>query len=238
VLRDGRCVALAIFVAAAFVAGCGDDSKDNTTASTSEAAAAAASKNGPIPASLRTVESASEDIIDLALAGERAEVVRKARALRKAAAGPAAADLAKAGVTPDRLRVLKARAARVAKLAPQAPLLDVALASNQAFALVPNYFARYESPIPSDVTLLDYLDFEAKLESKAGDVAKLQRAIVGLQSTWKSVKPQVEDSEAAANFDAHVKAITKLATNADPDKTQREAQHGLDLVDELEQSFE
>jgi hypothetical protein len=34
-----------------------------------------------------------------------------------------------------------------------------------------------------------------------------------------------------------VKAIARLADNARPAETQREAQHGLDLVDELEQSF-
>ena len=92
--------------------------------------------------------------------------------------------------------------------------------------------------MPASVTELDYLDFEAKLESRAHDTAKLRQAVDRLGAKWDSVRPQVSDARAAASFDAHVKAITALADNADPARTQREAQHGLDLVDELEQSFE
>jgi hypothetical protein len=209
--------------------GCGDDSKDETTP---------AQTNGPVPASLRTVESASEDIIDLALAGKRGQVVRMARKLRSAANGQANRDLAKVGVPADQLGELERRAARVAKLAPSAPLLDVALASNQAFALVPDFFARYETPVPAAVTQLDYLDFEAKLESRANNVSRLRQAVAQLGATWDSLRSDVKDQRAADRFNAHVKAIERLTSNADPEKTQREAQHGLDLVDELEESFE
>ena len=195
--------------------GCGDDTNKDRDAQQKE----------PIPASLRTVESASEDIIDLALDGERPEVVRRARQLDSAARAQGAAALA-------------TRAKRVAQLAPTAPLLDVALASNRVFALVPALFSRYDTPVPAAVTELDYLDFEAKLESRAGDRPKLARAVQGLRATWDSVRSQVDDAEAVAKFDAHVAAMGRLAANANPDKTQREAQHGLDLVDELEQSFE
>ena len=132
---------------------------------------------------------------------------------------------------------LKARAARVAKLAPEAPLVDVALASNQVFALVPALFARYDTPVPAAVTKLDYLDFEAKLESRAKDKAKLQKAVDDLGAEWAALRPEVDDARAAARYDAHVQAIARLADNANPQETQREAQHGLDLVDELEESF-
>ena len=199
---------------ALIAAGCGDDSsgsKDET-----------AGPKGPIPPSLRTVESASEDIIDLALAGKRAEVVQKAKRLNAAAQGIDGVD---------------ARAAKVARLAASAPLLDVALASNHVFALVPGLFARYETPVPASVTKLDYYDFEAKLESRADDVPRLGAAVGGLTGTWSSLRADVPDKQAAARYEAHVKAMARLADNADPPATQREAQHGLDLVDELEESF-
>ena len=32
------------------------------------------------------------------------------------------------------------------------------------------FFARYDSPIPSAVTALDHLDYEAKLQARAGNV--------------------------------------------------------------------
>ena len=83
-----RLRSLALVVLAVLVVGCGDDSKDKTTAAeTTTAETTTAQKNGPVPASLRTVESASEDIIDLALAGKRAEVVEKAKRLDAAANG-------------------------------------------------------------------------------------------------------------------------------------------------------
>jgi hypothetical protein len=202
-------------VLVALAVGCGDDSKDESSAQ----------KKGPVPASLRTVESASEDIIDLALAGKRADVVGKARRLQAAAREQQGAELRK-------------RAERVAKLAPSAPLIDVALASNQVFALVPGLFARYDIPVPASVTKLDYLDFEAKLESRAGNDAALSQAVDGLGSTWESLRASVTDAQAARRFDRHVEAMSRLASNSDPQKTQREAQHGLDLVDELEESFD
>jgi hypothetical protein len=204
---------LTVALAALIAAGCGgnDSSKDETAA-----------VKGPVPPSLRTVESASEDIIDLALAGKRAEVVQKAERLSAAARGIDAVD---------------ERAAKVAALAASAPLLDVALASNHVFALVPGLFARYETPVPASVTELDYYDFEAKLESRAHDAPKLREAVGGLTSTWNSLRTDVPDKRAAAQYEAHVKAMARLTDNADPSATQREAQHGLDLVDKLEESF-
>ena len=75
----GRAERVAFVAIVADRAGCGDDSNDDGL-DVDEGAA-------PMPASLRTVESASEDIIDLALAGERAEVVQQSRAARRGGAG-------------------------------------------------------------------------------------------------------------------------------------------------------
>ena len=46
-----------------------------------------------------------------------------------------------------------------------------------------------------------------------------------------------DDARAVRHFDAHVKALARLGGNTNPEQTQREAQHGLDLVDELEAGF-
>jgi hypothetical protein len=205
--------------------GCGDDSSSSDTSST-------AAEKGPIPSSLRTVESASEDIIDLALAGKRAEVVRRAKEL-----DAAAHKTLDSGVHAGTAEALESRAAQVDKIARSAPLLDVALASNQVFALVPGLFARYETPVPAAVTELDYLDFESKLESRAKDAAKLQAAVAQLQDKWTALRGDVPDSGVVARYDAHVQAMEKLADNADPEKAQREAQNGLNLVDEIEGAY-
>ena len=69
-------------------------------------------------------------------------------------------------------------------------------------------------------------------------MSRLRQAVAELGKTWDALRSDVKDTRAADRFDAHVQAIERLTSNADPEKTQREAQHGLDLVDELEQSFE
>jgi hypothetical protein len=211
-----RARAAALLALVLLALGCGDDSSSSDSSSTS-------AEKHPVPSSVRTIESASEDIIDLALAGKRAEAVARAKELESAAS--------------DQSAELKSRAQRVAKLAPNASLLKVALASNQVFALVPALFAKYETPVPADVTELDYLDFEAKLESRAKDAAKLNAAVAQLQDKWAALRGDVPDEAVVARYDAHVQAMESLAGNANPEKTQREAQHGLDLVDELEGAF-
>jgi hypothetical protein len=220
--------------------GCGGGGGDtDSTAPTSTASRVTG--RGPIPAALRTVESASEDAIDLALAGKRPAVVAKARTLRAAAAGPVATALRDAGVSEARIADFAARADRVAELAPEADLLQVALASNHAFEAVSGFFALYESRVPAAVTTLDYLDFEAKLRAKAGDRAAVRAAVARLERTWSALRPRVVaagGSEPAEKFDAHAKAMRRLAGAGAQAAAVREAQHGLDLVDELEEVYE
>jgi hypothetical protein len=225
-------IVAAALATAASGAGCGEDKAQRTTTQSSA--------RGPIPAPLRTVESASEDAIDLALAGKRRQVVEKARTLKAAADGPAADVLRKAGVNEATIADFRARADRVARLAPRADLLRVALASNHAFGAVPGFFALYENRVPADVTRLDYLDFEAKLRATAGDHAQLRAAIAQLAQTWRKLRPAFVTAggyRVAPKFDEHVTRIQRLAAGTDRAATVREAQHGLDLVDQLEDVY-
>jgi hypothetical protein len=227
------------------LAGCGgDDRPAHSTDLAGDRPAApqrqAAPPRGPVPPILRTVESAAEDTIDLALAGDRAKAVRGARKLKAAADGPAAAELRKAGVSAAEIADFRARAQAVAQLAPRADLVRVALASNRAFELVPDFFARYRSPVPAEVLRLDHLDFEAKLRARAGDTAGLRGAAGRLAQTWAGLRPDVVRAGGtgpAARFDAHVRRLRRLAGRGGR-RAQREAQRGLDLVDEIEHVYE
>ena len=232
----------------ALAGGCGgDDQAQSMPTTTARArppatpATTASRSRRPIPSALRTAESAAEDAIDLALAGQRAAVVRKARALKAVADGPAGAALHDAGASDAEIAEFRARASEVARLAPRAKLLRVALASNRAFGMVPAFFARFRSAVPAAVTELDHLDFEAKLQARAGDRAALAAAVAGLQRTWQGLRRDVVAAggrRAAARFDAHVRRLARLAAGAgDRARVQREAQHGLDLVDELERVY-
>jgi hypothetical protein len=238
------------------VAGCGgaDDEAGSTTSATHTpeqtqnrttgapvATPVVAARNGPIPHALRTAESSAEDTIDLALAGRRARVVAKADELRAVANGAAASALSKAGVSAGEIAEFRARAAEVARLAPRADLGGVALASNRAFALMPDFFAHYDSPIPPAVTALDHLDFEAKLQARAGHVAAIAPAVAQLDGTWTALRPDVVGaaggSHVAARFDAHVARMHRLAARGGH-AAATEAQRGLDLVDEIEAVYE
>jgi hypothetical protein len=234
VLLRARAVAGAVATAALCVlaAGCGGGD---------DGAAARAAKS-TIPHSLRVVESGSEDTTDFILGGHRAQAIRSARALDAAARGPAAADLAKAGVAPARIAELERRAAALTRIVAHGEPIDVALAANRAFELVPAFFAVYRDRVPSDVTRMDYYDFEAKLQSLAGHRAGVSRAVRGLEGVWGALRDHVVTAggkAAAGRFDAHVAAMQSLLrARATSRALAREAQHGLDLVDEVEEVYE
>jgi hypothetical protein len=226
-----------VLVAAALVLGstgglaaCGGDSKKPMVTA----------RKAPIPASLRTAESASEDIIDLALQHKRVAVVARAKVLKAVADGPAARALRRSGAPAAEIVEFQHRAAVVARMAAGAPLLDVALASDAAFELVPAFFERYRDRVPATVTTLDYLDFTAKLQSLKANARALEAAVGVLERTWGRLRPHVVAAggeRVVPKFDAHVRAMRKLVANRRPARTQREAQRGLDLVDELERVY-
>jgi len=232
--------------ACALLGGCGggDDAPTTPTRATATAnapaAPIAAAHRGPIPPALRTAESAAEDTIDLALAGRRQRVVAKAHALRAVADGPAAPALRAAGVSEAQIAEFRTRAREVAQLAPAADLLRVALASNRAFGLIAGFFAHFDSRIPPQVSALDHLDFEAKLQATAGHRAALRAAATDLEQTWAALRPGVVDAggaRVARRFDAHVARLLALSA-AGGRPAAREAQRGLDLVDEIEAVYQ
>jgi hypothetical protein len=230
-----RVKSLAVLAAVTVVAaGCGgDDTK----------------KDGPpakskIPHSMRIVESGAEDTTDFVLAGERAKAVKSANALNDAAQGDAAKDLADADVPAAQIDELKTRAAEVKKIVARGKPIKVALAANRAFELVPDFFAAYSDRVPAQVTRLDYLDFEAKLRAIAGDRGRVADAVSGLRIAWKELRKKVRrvrpgGTAAKDHFDGHVRRMRDLVdADASLERIKSEAQHGLDLVDEIEEVYE
>lgn len=220
----------AVLAAVALIAaGCGGgDSKDGPPA------------KSKIPASLRTVESGAEDTTDFVLAGERAKAVKSANALDDAAQGQAAKDLADADVPAAQIDELKVRAAELKRIVAHDKPIRVALAANRAFELVPDFFAAYTDRVPAQVSRLDYLEFEAKLRALAGDRGRVADAVSGLRVAWKELRKKVRRVRpggvaAKDHFDGHVRRMRDLVeADASLERIGREAQAGLDLVDEIE----
>jgi hypothetical protein len=228
--RTGAVIAIAALLAVGGVAGCGGGEGD-------EGEGAEATSESTIPHSLRAVESGAEDTIDYVLGGDRDQAVEAAKGLDEAAHGDAADDLANAGIPAATIAQLRSRAANVAAIAEDGEPVAVALAANRVLALVPGLFAAYSDPVPPDVLRLDYLDFELKLEALAGDRPKAAAAARSLEMTWSGLREQVVgaggESE-AKSFSDHVDSVELLLMGGSDEELADEAQHGLDLVDELE----
>jgi hypothetical protein len=194
-----------------------------------------------IPRSLSRAESAAEDSIDLILAGNRDKAIRSAANLDQLAQRDLAKDLD--GIaSKEELGELQARAAELARIAPSGEPVAVALAANHAFELIAQLFGKFHSDVPAAVLTLDYLDFEAKLRALAHDLDPVRAAVTRLSTTWSELAKTFPSGDKAGavrgRFDAHVATMTTMATaGTDFDGMAREAQHGLDLVDELEEVY-
>ena len=193
------------------------------------------------PRSLSRAESAAEDSIDLILAGNRDKANRSAGSLDQLAQGDLAKDL-EGVASKEELGELQARAAELARIAPSGEPIAVALAANHAFELIAQLFGKFHSDVPGSVMVLDYLDFEAKLRALAHDIDPLRATVTHLSTTWTGLAKTFPSGDKAnavrGRFDAHVAAMTSLATaGTDLDGLAREAQHGLDLVDEIEEVY-
>lgn len=172
--------------------------------------------------------------MELALAGKRREMVRRAKELSAVARGPARLALKRAG-DPGAV-VLVWRTGRVARMAASAPLLKVALATNRAYQLMAFRLSQYATGLLPTLTWLRYIEYQARLQAKARDSKRLHVALVALRRNWEIHRLDLSDARTVNRFDAHVKSMTRLAGNASPAKTQREAQRGLTLIDQLEKT--
>ena len=132
----------------------------------------------------------------------------------------------------------------MARLAPAADLLRVALASNRAFGLIAGFFARFDSRIPPEVSALDHLDFEAKLQATAGHRAERceRRPSTPRAQTWAAPPSRGSWTRAAPGSPGGSTrtslVCSGLAAAGGRPPAAPEAQRGLDLVDEIEAVYQ
>ncbi len=193
----------------------------------------------PVPSTLTALESSAEDLVDVALAGNRQGVVAGATELSTLANGPAATSLSRAGVPHVLIGRLKQRAGAVRRLAATGAFVRVALAANAVSGLMAQLYGHFRDRVPPSVLTLDYLDREAQLRSLVGERKGVANAVERLEPTWAPLRRKVIASggkKEAAAFDKHVAAMKRLV--AGPlGGVRAEALHGLVLVDQLEGVF-
>jgi hypothetical protein len=203
------------------------------------AAPTGAGSRSPVPASLTALESSAEDLVDVALAHERARVIVMAGELSSRSGAAATSALSKAGATPADVSALRARVALVARLSHRAPFTSIAIAANEVSGVVAGLYAHFADPVPVAVRRLDYLDREAQLRSLAGQRSSVPPVVARLAATWVPLRHSVIEhggQTVAAAYARHVAAMGRLARS--PGGAFRsEAVNGLNLVDELETVF-
>lgn len=202
-------------------------------------AAPRAGTRPPVPASLIALESTAEDIVDVALAHDRARVVGMAGTLSSRAGSAAANALEGAGAAPADVTALRARVAAVARLSHTGPFTSIALAANAVSGVVAGLYAHFSDPVPVAVRQLDYLDREAQLRSLAGEGKAVPPVVAHLAATWKPLRHTVVNhggQTVAAAYGRHVAAMGRLA-RASNGAFRSEAVNGLNIVDELETVF-
>lgn len=198
---------------------------------------AAASKS-TVPKALTRAETAAEDVIGFLEKGQPAKSKAEARILRDLAHGRAAAELRRAGVSQGQIGAFQQRADRTARLSlGGAQALQVSQAANSVSQLMPAFYGRYQDPVPATVLKLDYLDRQVQLDSQAAHKGRLRATVRRLDSTWQQLRPQLVKAggtKVAAQYDRHVIALKRGGTAT---AIQKQAVHGLDLVDKMEGVF-
>lgn len=198
----------------------------------------AAATVSTVPKALTRAETAAEDVIGYLEKGKPAKSKAEARVLHDLAHGRAADALRQAGVPRARVNELQRRADRTVRLSLRgAPVVQVSGAANAVSQLMPGFYARYQDPVPAAVLKLDYLDRQVQLDSQQGRTAKLRSTVRQLDVTWQRLRPQVVKAggtRVATAYDQHVNALQRGGAAT---ATQKQAVHGLDLVDQMEGVF-
>lgn len=224
--------------AAAVAAGTGSKDPPSPPSKVAQIGAAKANRASTVPASLKRAETAAEDVIGYLEKGKPAKSRAEARLLKELVQGKAAGALRNAGVSRTKIKALQSRADRVEALSRgRASDLRVSLAANSVSQLMPGLYARYHDPVPAAVLRLDYLDREIQLRSQSKRPANVRAAVKDLGSTWARVRPPLVKAggvKVARQYDRHIQALKNTTS---PASIQKEAVHGLDIVDLMEGVF-
>lgn len=115
---------------------------------------------------------------------------------------------------------------------------DLALSAVEIYRLLVTQGAG-ASPVPKEVSLLDYAGFRFTADLKATPPrwADMSAAAEFAKKNWAVVKPQINSPATAAKFQAAIDNMAASAGIKNVDRGRASAKAELDLVDVLEQTF-
>ena len=95
------------------------------------------------------------------------------------------------------------------------------------------------SPVPSEVSLLDYAGFRYAADLKATPIRwnDMTAAVDFAKQNWAVVKPQIKDGTTASKFQATIDNMGAAASTKNVNLAKASGGAELDLVDLLEKSF-
>ena len=202
-------------------------------AKASPSASAAGTAGGSVPPPLTAAGEYGENVYDYAKANDWKNAEARIALLKTEV---------------EHLRTLLAKpGAEVTRLDGDVVVLDRAvtakdrraamLAANQATRDVADMTARYEPPVPVEVTRLDYDGRELEVWAEANDAPKLQATATEIRRDWDDLRSAVEarNADQAKKFEALVGRVEKART---PAEFARLAKSVLDEVDNLEKVFQ
>lgn len=200
----------------------------------SGAPSGSATPGSGVPASVRRIRAAAENVIDGLADGRPTDAAREAHVLHELAHGIAAADLRRAGVACAQVGALQARASSVAGLAGRGRGEATAQAANQVLQLVPQLYAGLGDPLSAELIKLEYLEREIALRSRAGETKAVDSAVKELDAIWTGLRERTVAAgggQLAAEYRLHLRALQR---SAGPAAVREQVPHGLPMVDRID----
>lgn len=194
----------------------------------------AATQGFRVPASVRRVRAAAENVIDGLADGRPTDAAREAHVLHELARGAAAADLRRAGVERAQVGALQARASSVAGLAGRGRGEATAQAANRVLQLVPQLYAGLGDALSAELITLEYLEREIALRSRAGQTKAVDSAVKKLGAIWTGLRERTVAAgggELAAEYDLHLGALQRCDG---PAVVREQVPSGLSIVHRID----
>lgn len=111
------------------------------------------------------------------------------------------------------------------------------LSSNKVTLDAANLSASYNTPVPVEVTKLDYYGRQLEIQAAAGDRTALKQTAADIQNTWSSVRPQVVANGGAVEAKQFDATVAKVQQAGSPARYGQLSKDVLAQVDYLEKVF-